>query len=212
MLYRIPEFAAVLLWVVAAAWCAHGDEADPAYDAAIRRIAEKNVFAPHKPKPTPPPPTKAPPPETPPEVRYEEVREELVVTGFLWDNQAQLFVALAETRDGAKRLVLANGDVVGDFTVQIVLEDKLALRNTKTTEAREVELGDAFPGAVIGQRKITITADGKTSATTTAVAPPSTTDAVKPAPTLDDESKLSIVERLKARRRQQLEQQQREGK
>lgn len=174
---------------------------EEAYEQAIEAAAKKDIFGPYKPPPPKPKPRKKPAkkkPEPPKVVR--DVREDLVVTGFLWDNAEGGFIALVETRDGQKRLSLHHGDTVGDYTVKVVLDAKLVLTG-KDGKPTEVELGGAFKGGVIGKETVTGVASSSSSSS-------SSKPKGKPLPKLSSDKKMSIIERLKARRAAQLKKKQ----
>lgn len=186
-----------------------GDEAKrkKAYDDALKAIAEKNIFAPFKPKPKPrPKPVVKPrqPPKPAPKPVVKPVFEEFVVTGLMWDDVSKSFVALIETRSGDKPSAVGKGDKIGKYTVQIVMEDKLCLVGPKG-DAKEVALGEAFEGEQIGSKTEVGGSSSSTSSTSSSAKPD------KPLPKLDAGKKMSIIERLKARRKAQLEKKKREA-
>lgn len=118
----------------------------------VRFILDKNVFAPYKPKPKPRPKQKTQP--KPKKKEVKEVREELMLTGVFFDNTANSYQAVVETRDGDKKLFLKGGDSCGLYKVKVILGDRLGLVHTKTKKELEIGLGETFEGDVTGKQEV----------------------------------------------------------
>lgn len=193
---RMPACLTLLvgvLWATSAA-----AETPRTLDEWAKLAKQNNLFTPWTPPPAKPKPRPKPGPK--PKTVVKDVREELMVTGIFYDNVTSAYQAMVETRDGSKKRVLAKDDKAGQYTVKIVLGDRLGLADPKG-KLKEVGVGETFEGDVVGRQQL-LAGSGSSS---TSRPRRGSGPAPKPLPKLSDEKKMSVLERLKARRKARME-------
>lgn len=163
-------------------------------DKVVAGIVEKNIFAPWREKPATPAPS---PRKNGEGEKPKEVREELVVTGIFYDNVTNAYSALVESRDGERKMTVTPGSACGKYKVKVVLHDRLGLVEEPGGKAVEVFVGGTFEGAVLTREEMASRA--RAGATST------TTDKAAPVPQLTDTKRNEVLERLKARRKAEMD-------